>query len=147
MNTRRSVESEITVTWRTTTYGLDRSTSIARRPLSWAWIESARACSVTAAPLAPRLDAKINAATTLSASGESMASANRIKASRVPQRLFSLITNRLTSSVICGGAVRREIRIASVIDLPVANVVASERTQRSSASSNSMSRGFGRMSK
>ena len=35
-NTRARVYSEITVTCRTTTYGLDRSTSIARRPLSCA---------------------------------------------------------------------------------------------------------------
>jgi hypothetical protein len=88
--------------------------------------------------LAPRLDAKINAATTPSASGESMASANRISASRVSQRLFSRATSRLISSAISGGAVRREIRIASVIDFPVANVAASERTQRSSASSSSI---------
>ena len=48
--------NEITVTWRTTTYGLDRSTSTARRPLSCAWIESARAFRVIDAPLAPRLE-------------------------------------------------------------------------------------------
>ena len=37
-----------------------------------------------------------------------------------------------------------EMRIASVIDFPVANVAASERTQRSKASSSSTSRGFGK---
>ena len=36
----------MTVTCRTTTYGLARSTSITRRDFSWAWSESARACSV-----------------------------------------------------------------------------------------------------